>query len=100
MFHGGLNLGQAIESFAAANGIGIGGWAEKRVSGRAQVSGALRLNAVELDVQVTNLGAEEILLGDASFKSIDIERDDVGTSSGERAGKRAEKREALFEEFE
>jgi hypothetical protein len=97
---GGLNAGESIESFAAANGIGIDGWAEEMASGRGEMRVALGLDAIELEVEVADLYAEIVLLGDARFQAIDIKGDDVGARVGKRGRKRIKKREALFKEFE
>jgi hypothetical protein len=96
----GLNACESIESFAAADGIGVSEWFEGMDCGCSEMRVALRLDAIELEVEVADLRAEIVLLRDASFQAIDVKRDDVGARVGKSGGKRIEKREALFEEFE
>jgi hypothetical protein len=70
------------------------------VCGCAEMRVALGLDAIKLEVEVADLYAEVVLLGDASFQATDIKGDDVGARGGKCGRKRIEKREALFEEFE
>jgi len=92
---GGLGLRKASENFAATERIGIGSrcWSDG-------VGRALLLDTVKVRVEGADFRAEFILVGDAGFEAGDIESDDVGTRSGERGGKRAEKRETAFEKIE
>jgi hypothetical protein len=100
LLHGGLDASQTIERFAAADESGVGrGPGSMRRSG-AEVDGALLLNAIELDVQGANLGAKAVLLGDASLKAVDIERDDVQTRGGKSCSERAKQGQAFFEKFQ
>lgn len=96
----GLNAGESIESFAAADGIGIDGWAEEMACGWGEMLVALGLDTIQLEVEVADLCAEFFLLGDASFQTGDVQGDDVGARVGKSGSQRVEKREALFEEFE
>jgi len=100
LHNSGLNAGESMDGFAAADGIGIDGWVEEMACGCGKMRVALGLDAIELEVQVANLCAEIVLLGNASFEAIDVKGDDIGARAGKSGGKRVEKREALFEEFE
>jgi len=97
---GGLNAGEPIESFAATDGISVCEWAEGTACGCGEMRVALGLDAIELEVEVADLYAEIVLLGDASLQAIDVQGDDIGARVGKSGRKRIEKREALFEEFE
>jgi hypothetical protein len=70
------------------------------VCGRGEIRVALGLDTIELEVEVADLSAEIVLLGDASFQAANVKGDDIGARGGKSGRKRAEKRETLFEEFE
>jgi len=70
------------------------------VCGCGEMGVALGLDAIELEVEVADLSAEVVLLGDAIFQAADVKGNDIGARVGKSGRKRVEKRETLFEEFE
>jgi len=99
LLHADLGRVQAIKGFTQGTVIMVRRLRRGLVWTHAKSSGALKPQSIDRDIEGTNLDAQALLIGNASLKTIEIERYDVGTRGKKRLRQRGQQRDALLEEF-
>jgi hypothetical protein len=99
LLHADLGRVEAVEGFTQTTVVMV--WRLRRglVWTEAKLSSALKLQSIDRGIEGANLDAQALLIGNASLKTIEIERYDVGTSGKKRLRQRGQQRDALLEEF-
>ena len=99
LLHADLGRVEAVEGFTQTTVVMV--WRLRRglVWTEAKLSSALKLQSIDRGIEGANLDAQALLIGNASLKTIEIERYDVGTRGKKRLRQRGQQRDALLEEF-